>query len=95
MHLTYFYQNPLFFTDFDKNTDYTLFFSLKIIMNILWKTSMNIIENTTLKYYHKQVWNKKPKSMGGVMNFFSKKSLGHKIFCSMVPWDTKCLLKNF
>lgn len=43
---------------------------------------------------HGQALNEKLKSTGGTMNFFSKKLLGHEIFCSIFPWATKMFLKN-
>ena len=50
--------------------------------------------STYLKYYNSQAVNEKLKSMGGAINFFSKKLLGNEIFSSMVPWDTKFSFEN-
>ena len=42
-----------------------------IIVSINSFSALNIIVNTTLKYYYKQALNKKLKLMGGAMHFFS------------------------
>ena len=56
---------------------------LNIIVNISPFSLLNTNVNT-LKYYRKQALNKKLKLMGGVMKFFTKKLLGHKMFSSEI-----------
>ena len=53
-----------------------------IIVNISSFRPLNNNVNTTLKYYRKQALKKK--LMGRIMNFFTKKKLGHEIFSSMI-----------
>ena len=67
---------------------------LNIIVSVNFFSDLNITVSTTLKYYHKQVLNKKLKLMGGAMKYFPKELLGHEIFRSMVSWATKFFLKN-
>ena len=65
-----------------------------IIVNVNFFSDFNITVSTTLKHYHKQVINKKLKSVEGTMKHFPEKLQGHEAFSSIVPWDTKYFLKN-
>ena len=69
------------------------YYCLSIIVNISSFCPSNTDVDTTMKYYCKQVLNKKLKLMGQAMKFFTKKLLGHEIFSSMIPCATKICLK--
>ena len=62
---------------------------LNVIVNISSFRTLNNNVNATLKYYRKQALNKKLKLMGGAIQYFTKKPLGHKILSSMISWATK------
>ena len=55
------------------------YYYLNNIVSINPFNALNITENITLKYYHKQALNKKLKLIGD-MKYFSKKLLEHEIF---------------
>ena len=67
---------------------------LNIIVYVNFFSDLNISVSPNLKFYHNQALNKKLKLMARAMKYFPEKLLGHEIFSSMVPWDTKCFLKN-
>ena len=65
------------------------YYYLHVIVSINSLSTLNVIVNTILKYYHNQALSKKIKLMGETIKFLWKKLLGHEIFNSAVPWAKK------